>query len=345
MKVQRSGRRKDVTAFLLFQKGEEILSTEQFDALKVESRRLGITAENFEQCTLAQLEEMYIDALWAYYNDGVQLLSDEQYNQLRRELQFQASGFPSLRREEVNFVKASIAYWRGDPIMPDEEWQALKTKVVKDGKRKDVTAFLLYSKGQEVLDAETFEQMKTNMEKMGVYVKKADTMPQTLSDISDRLENDSGSAIYMVASLSIVPVLLSVASVLGLGSIVEEGFLSELGWGAAFPKEILPRGGVGVVLGLALTYRLLVFLDLQGPRVYCGNCPSCGYAVRLCSSGANPPLMVEHRCKSCGGNMLLDIKERRIQSAGSRSKTDQQGSDFQRLRNDVKGSAKITAIA
>ncbi|CAK0883636.1 unnamed protein product [Prorocentrum cordatum] len=95
---------------------------------------------------------MYIDTLWAYYNDGTQLLSDEQYNKLKEELAWQGSGFPQLRREEVEFVKASLAYHRGEPIATDEEWEQLKQNVLAVGgnqKRTDVAAFLLYSKGAE----------------------------------------------------------------------------------------------------------------------------------------------------------------------------------------------------
>ena len=37
-------------------------------------------------CSLADLEMMYIDALWNYYNDGKFTISDEQYDRLREEL-------------------------------------------------------------------------------------------------------------------------------------------------------------------------------------------------------------------------------------------------------------------
>merc|ERR1719188_1119998 len=167
-------------------------------------------AVNLEDCTVAQLEEMYVDALWAYYNDGVQLLNDQQYETLREELNWQGSGFPSLTKEQVTFVKASLAYWRGEPTLKDDEWEAVKSKVLKDGKRDDVTAFLLYSKGQEVLDPETFSKMKDEMRKMGVEVKKAgsNALEQTLSVTSEKLENDIGEVAFMVSALSAIPIIL-----------------------------------------------------------------------------------------------------------------------------------------
>jgi hypothetical protein len=51
-------------------------------------------------------------------------LSDEQYDRLREELNWQGSGFPTLRRYEVGFVSASIAYARGEEIVTDEEYEA-----------------------------------------------------------------------------------------------------------------------------------------------------------------------------------------------------------------------------
>ena len=40
-------------------------------------------------CSLADLEMMYIDALWNYYNGGSFTLSDAEYDRLREELNWQ----------------------------------------------------------------------------------------------------------------------------------------------------------------------------------------------------------------------------------------------------------------
>lgn len=81
--VGKSGNRKDVTAFLLYERGEQFLSEEQFAEMKDEYEKLGFAAVNLDSCTVAQMEEMYVDALWAYYHDGVQLLSDDQFAKLK----------------------------------------------------------------------------------------------------------------------------------------------------------------------------------------------------------------------------------------------------------------------
>jgi len=316
--VQKSGRRKDVTAFLLYERGEQFLDDEQFTAMKDEYEKLGFAAVNLDQCNVAQLEEMYVDALWAYYHDGVQLLSDGQYEKLKQELEWQGSGFPTLSRIEVDFVKASLAYWRGEPVASDEEWKELKRKVTASGKRQDVTAFLLYSKGKDVLDAETFSQMTEEMAKLGVKVQKAGSkaLEQTLSITSDQLENDIGQVSLMVIALATIPTLLSIVLFWSAGLFFDFEFIPQPDWGALVSVEILPLFLAGLVAGLLATWRLFVFLDLQNPEILVGVCPSCGSQVKTFSGGAEPPVEVEYRCKDCGCKMVLDTEERKIKSAG-----------------------------
>ena len=43
---------------------------------------------------------------------------------LRLELNWQGSGFPTLRRYEVEFVSASLSYARGEPIVSDDKYEA-----------------------------------------------------------------------------------------------------------------------------------------------------------------------------------------------------------------------------
>jgi hypothetical protein len=109
--------------------------------------------------SVADLEMLYVDALWNYYNGGSFTITDEQYDRLRNELNWQGSGFPTLRRYEVDFVVAALSYARGDPVVDDGKYEELKRKVKAAGKRDDVTALLLYTKGQQLLDPEQFEKL------------------------------------------------------------------------------------------------------------------------------------------------------------------------------------------
>ena len=121
-------------------------------------------------CSLADLEMMYVDALWSFYNGGSFSLSDEQYDRLREELNWQGSGFPTLRRYEVEFVQAAISFARGEPVVSDEEYESLKRKVKAAGKRDDVTALLLYTKGQQLLEQEQFDRLADEMKKLDIDV-------------------------------------------------------------------------------------------------------------------------------------------------------------------------------
>jgi transcriptional regulator of met regulon len=316
-----SGKRKDVTAFLLYQRGEQFLDEGNFAEMQGELKKLGMSPVDLNACNLAQMEEMYVDALWAYYNDGTQLLSDEQYNKLKEELAWQGSGFPKLTKVEVDFVKASLSYYRGEPIASDEEWERLKKEVLKvegNNKRADVAAFLLYSKGAEVLDPDTFEKLKSDMSKLGVRVQKAGSkaLEQTLSISSDRLYNDWGEVITMIFALGTIPTILCVASVWAIGLALDIAFVPEPEWAAVFTAEFVPLFGIGLVLGGALTWQLLSFLDLQFPELLTGTCPSCESTVKCFRGGAEPPAQVEHSCTECGCKMVFDTYSRRIVSAG-----------------------------
>eukprot|EP00438_Fugacium_kawagutii_P020556 Skav202320 [mRNA] locus=scaffold60:308459:311850:+ [translate_table: standard] len=130
-RVKASGKRKD--AFLLYERGEQFLNAEQYAIMKEEYDTLGISAVNLEECTVAQMEEMYV--------------------------------------EEA------------------------------EGMRPEVTAFLLYSKGQEVLDPDTFAKMREampgwawreEMAKLGMNVQRAGTkaLESTINVTSGKLEND-----------------------------------------------------------------------------------------------------------------------------------------------------------
>ena len=119
-------------------------------------------------CTLADLELMYVDALWNYYNGGQFTLSDEDYDRLREELNWQGSGFPTLRRYEIEFVQAAISYSRGEPVVDDAKYEELKRRVKAAGKRTDVTALLLYTKGKQLLEEAEFELLSKEMMKSGL---------------------------------------------------------------------------------------------------------------------------------------------------------------------------------
>ena len=82
------------------------------------------------------------------------------------------------------------------------------------GKRDDVTALLLYAKGQQLLDPEQFERLTDEMAKLDVEVAmKGATC--TLSNTSEKLESDGGTLVKMYVALATVPTLIGLVPYVG----------------------------------------------------------------------------------------------------------------------------------
>jgi hypothetical protein len=256
-----------------------------------------------ETCSLADLEILYVDALWNFYNGGKFTLTDAQYDRIREELNWQGSGFPTLRRDEIKFVQAAIAFSRGETIMDDAEYEDLKRKVKNDGKRKDVTALLLYTKGQQLLDEAQFELMAEEMRKLGIDVgMKGATC--TLSKTPTTLENDQNAVIKMYAALALVPFLV------GLSPTI---FFDVIGF-------TVPNGlalGFAVTLCAILTYKLAEYTELNNAQILTGQCPCCEDKFKILFSGANGgEKELEHKCKVCGTTCSLNREKKLIVTSG-----------------------------
>ena len=52
-----------------------------------------------------QMQIMYVDALRAYYQEGKPVITNDQFNELKMELNWQGSEFPSLSRTKIEFVE------------------------------------------------------------------------------------------------------------------------------------------------------------------------------------------------------------------------------------------------
>lgn len=253
-------------------------------------------------CSLADLEMMYIDSLWNYYNGGSFTISDEDYDRLREELNWQGSGFPTLRRYEVSFVSAAISYARGEPVVTDAEYEDLKRKVKAAGKRDDVTALLLYTKGQQMLEPEQYERLKDEMAKLDIDVAMRGATC-TLSKTSDALENDSGTVFKMYAALAAVPTAIGLVPYLGA---------------AVFGLDLPPAFGVGfaATFGLAITAKIVDYTNLQNAEILKGQCPCCENEIKQFFGGAEPAATVTYKCQVCGTESVLDRQALKIKESG-----------------------------
>ena len=278
------------------------------DASSTVNPELGVSCsiDDPSSCSLADLELMYVDALWNYYNGGKFTLSDEDYDRLREELNWQGSGFPTLRRYEIEFVQAAISYSRGAPIVDDEKYEELKRRVKAAGKRTDVTALLLFVKGKELLDEAEFELLGNEMKKLGIDVGIRGATC-TLSATSPALENDTGSVITMYSALAAVPLAVGLAPSILLGLL-----------GVHIPGGL--SVGFAVALCLILTAKLINYTNLQNAEILVGSCPCCEMPIKQFFGGEKPATTFEHKCSACGTSCVLNREKRLIETAGGLSR-------------------------
>lgn len=85
--------------------------------------------------TMAEKERIFLDSLQSYYASGRQLLSDEDFDLLKEDLQWNGSSVVAVNRQESQYLAAMEAYLKGQPIMTDVEFDELK-KDLKESKSK-----------------------------------------------------------------------------------------------------------------------------------------------------------------------------------------------------------------
>uniref|UniRef100_A0A7S2TJ44 Uncharacterized protein n=1 Tax=Lotharella oceanica TaxID=641309 RepID=A0A7S2TJ44_9EUKA len=295
---------------------------------------------DIEQCSVAELQVLYVDALWNYYHGGEDKLSDEEFDRIKSELCWQGSGFPTLRRYEVEFVQASLSYYRGEPVVSDEEYEKLKQKIRESGKRKDVTAMLLYMKGSEQLTPEQFELFSEEMRSLGVDVcLQGKDLMCTLSDTTDQLRSDVQEVVQMYGALGLVPQTVSIGAWLLLSFIL------------GGPTGVVSSAKLGVptagLVGAGITGTIIKYLKLDNPEILKGDCPCCETEVKA-FFGPGTPTAQEVKCSSCSTAMVLDATAGRITSAGGfeyLSNSTADGSVEFNSRDVVKSMAKSLSNA
>jgi len=249
--------------------------------------------DDMSNCSVADLEEMYVAALWSYYEEGKPGVTDAQYDNLKEELNWQGSGFPTLRRDEIKFVQASIEAARGNAVMTDAEYDELKMKVKVNGKRADVTALLLYVKGQQMLEPEQYEALKDEMAKLGIDIGLKGAAC-TLSNTPEDLSTDIGTLLVMYGGLGALPFLG--------GSVL---------WKLAdyFLTDGLPLASYFAFTGV-FTAGFVVFIstiaELTGSTIVTGQCPCCESPVNAYFGADDAATKAERKCQVCGTTVTLD---------------------------------------
>jgi hypothetical protein len=91
---------------------------------------LGVDASgNPVTLNLAAREKLYLDATSAWFNEGISMMADDDYDQLKNDLAFEGRNVGLMSREEIKFMVAASRYAEGKPIMSDAEFDDLRRKL------------------------------------------------------------------------------------------------------------------------------------------------------------------------------------------------------------------------
>jgi len=92
-----------------------------------------VTGEQ-KSLSLDEKEKLYLECLDAFYNEnGKALLSDEEYDKLKLDLDFDGSKVAVFSADEIKFVLANKRFKMGKAIMNDAEYDSLRKKLKDAG--------------------------------------------------------------------------------------------------------------------------------------------------------------------------------------------------------------------
>jgi hypothetical protein len=77
-------------------------------------------------------EMIYFESLHAYYQTGISILDDDDYNELKDNLIWEGSSVPNMKAKEALFVTAVAAARRGEPILDDDAYVKLKASLKQE---------------------------------------------------------------------------------------------------------------------------------------------------------------------------------------------------------------------
>lgn len=86
-----------------------------------------------EELGLREKEQLFLATMQRYYLDGTSTLSNEEFDTLKEELTWQGSEVVTLSRDEFLFLDAAKAFETGHPIMSDDDFDDLKTRLKRAG--------------------------------------------------------------------------------------------------------------------------------------------------------------------------------------------------------------------
>lgn len=232
-----------------------------------------------EDLPLATKEKMFIDSIASFYNDEAPLLSDDDYRALKTDLEFEASKYVTMSRDELKFIIASSRYREGKPIMGDEEYDNLRRQL-----KKQNSAAVIH-------DAPTCKVCA--LWRYALPMRRCSTAPcvgtaQVDTGIckSDAVPDQGKNAI------------LYLPGVLGAAVIWTELLFWTLRWDPLF--SVIIGSPFIYVLGSIITTKIL----FQNPLVVSTTCPNCSSVINLyfgdvLNVDSDNVMATEHECPVC----------------------------------------------
>lgn len=83
----------------------------------------------------SRLLQWLTPSLKAYYSSGRKLLSDDEFDLLKEDLQWSGSDMVVMNRKEASYLTAMQDYLKGTPSMSDEEFDSLKKQLMDEGSK------------------------------------------------------------------------------------------------------------------------------------------------------------------------------------------------------------------
>ncbi|GAQ87275.1 pgr5-like protein b [Klebsormidium nitens] len=229
-----------------------------------------------EKKSLGEMEADFLAALQSFYYDEQPMMSNEEFDNLKEELQWQGSRVVIMSPDEQKFMEACQAYFAGKPILSDDEFDALKSQLKKSNSRV------------------TVEGPRCSLRSRKVY-------------------SDSQLDYLKMTLLNLPAAVISLAFVFLFDDLTgfEITYLLELPepWSALFAY------GVVFPFTLFLTSKLTRVV-IKDPLILKGPCPNCGaenttfFGTILTvpsPSDTNPV-----KCESCGTNLKFERDSRLI---------------------------------
>lgn len=233
--------------------------------------------------SLGELERDFLDALQSFYYDNKPIMSNEEFDHLKEELQWEGSSVVILNSDEQRFMEASLSYAAGKPNISDADYDALKLKLKKLGSKVVIEGPRCSLRSRKVYSDSTVDYLK-----MFLLNVPAALIALTLVFFLDDLTG------FKITYLLELP----------------EPYSFIVTWFVVLPITYFVAQSITNVI-------LKDFLILKGPCPNCGTSSNSFFGVILTVPSEGNANIV--KCEKCRSTLKFDLNTRLITLEGTPS--------------------------